>query len=175
MGESGRQWELLARSPPIKASRGRMDDVDQGTRVVSYLGSFTHSLDDKGRVSMPASFRKGSAEARFVLAQVNEPALTLYPESTWSSVEERLREVMRRQPESRMWVLDKVANAVEVIPDSQGRILIPARLQKAANLDGQVQLIGAIDRIELWNPSAFERAVREDGGDFGEFAPQIFL
>ena len=152
-----------------------MDDVDQGSRMVSYLGSFIHSLDDKGRVSLPAAFRKGGGEPRFVLAQVNEPALTLFPEATWSGVEERMRELVRRKPETRMWVLDKVATAVEVTPDNQGRILIPSRLQEAAGLDGQVQLIGAIDRIEIWNPAAFERAVREEVGDFGEFAPQIFL
>ncbi len=152
-----------------------MDDVDHGTRMVSFLGSFIHSLDDKGRVSMPAVFRRGTTETRFVLAQVNEPALTLFPEATWASVEERLRELVRRKPETRMWVLDKVANAVEVVPDSQGRILIPGRLQEAAALDGQVQLIGAIDRIELWNPATFERAVRDGAGDFGEIAPQIFL
>lgn len=152
-----------------------MDDVDHGNRMVSYLGSFIHSLDDKGRVSLPAAYRRGGAEPRFVLAQVNEPALTLFPESTWEAVEERLRELVRRKPETRMWVLEKVASAVEVIPDSQGRILIPARLQQAAGLDGQVQLIGAIDRVELWNPAAFERAVKEEAGDFGEFAPQIFL
>jgi MraZ protein len=152
-----------------------MDDGDRGSRMVSYLGSFIHSLDEKGRVSMPAVFRRGTAEFRFVLAQVNEPALTLYPEATWTGVEERLRELVRRKPATRLWVLDKMANAVEVVPDSQGRILIPSRLQEAAGLDGQVQLIGAIDRIELWNPAAFERAVREEAGDFGEFAPQIFL
>ncbi|MEN8376266.1 MAG: division/cell wall cluster transcriptional repressor MraZ [Gemmatimonadota bacterium] len=151
-----------------------MDDADHGSRV-SYLGSFVHSLDDKGRVSLPAAYRKGAAEARFVLAQVQPPSLVLYPESTWVTVEERLKELVRRRPETRLWVLSTMANAVEVLPDSQGRILIPARLQDAATLDGQVQLIGAIDRIELWNPSAFEKAVREDGQDFGEFTPQIFL
>jgi MraZ protein len=152
-----------------------MDDADHGSRMVSYLGSFVHSLDDKGRVSMPAVFRRGTREPRFVLAQVNGPALTLFPEATWNEVEERLRELMRRKPDTRMWVLNKMANAVEVTPDSQGRILIPSRLQEAAGLDGQVQLIGAIDRIELWNPAAFERAVQEEAGDFGEFTPQIFL
>lgn len=131
-------------------------------------------MDEKGRVSLPAAFRREAPDQRFVLLQAYPPALALYPEAEWCGVEDRLRELVRHQPEARLWVLSVMANAVEVVPDSQGRILIPARLKEAAGLDGQVLLVGAIDKIEIWNPEQFEAAIREGASRFEQFAPQIF-
>lgn len=142
--------------------------------MATFLGSYTYTLDDKGRVSLPAPFRREAAEQRFVLLQVYPPALALYPEEAWREVEERLKGVMRNDPEARLWVLSLMANAVEVTPDGQGRILVPAKLQEAANLSGQVLMVGAIDKVELWNPGDFEGALGEKGSQFEQYAPQIF-
>ena len=140
----------------------------------TFLGSYTYTLDDKGRVSLPAAFRREADDPRFVLLQVYSPALALYPETAWREVEERLKGVLRNDPDARMWVLSVMASAVEVSPDSQGRILIPSRLQEAANLDGQVLMVGAIDKVELWNPADFEGAVSEKEEKFERYGPQIF-
>jgi MraZ protein len=143
-------------------------------RGVKFLGSYQYQLDDKGRVSLPAAFRREAADQGFVLIQPYPPALFLYPEGEWLQVEERLRDLIKHQPDSRMFVLSMLANAVEVVPDSQGRILIPARLKDAAELDGQVMLVGAIDKVELWNPAHFQQALKADAGNFAQFAPKIF-
>ncbi|HUG40486.1 MAG TPA: division/cell wall cluster transcriptional repressor MraZ [Longimicrobiales bacterium] len=142
--------------------------------MATFLGSYTYTLDDKGRVSLPAPFRREAGEQRFVLLQVYPPALALYPEAGWREVEERLRGVIRNDPEARMWVLSLMSNAVEVTPDAQGRILVPAKLQEAANLSGQVLMVGAIDKVELWNPSEFEGAVTGKATEFERYGPQIF-
>jgi MraZ protein len=142
--------------------------------VPTFLGSYTYTLDEKGRVSLPAPFRREAEEQRFVLLQVYPPSLALYPEAAWREVEERLRGLMRNDPEARLWVLRMMSSAVEVVPDSQGRILIPGRLQESGNLSGQVLLVGAIDKVELWNPADFEGAVDGKEGDFARYAPQIF-
>lgn len=84
-----------------------------------------------------------------------------------------MRELLRHQPKARPYVLSVMAGAVEVVPDSQGRILIPQRLKEAASLDGQALLVGAIDKIEIWNPADFEVAL-EGAGEFAAYAPQIF-
>lgn len=140
----------------------------------TFLGSYTYTLDEKGRVSLPAPFRREAEEQRFVLLQVYPPALALYPEAGWREVEERLRGVLRNDPEARLWVLRVMSSAVEVAPDAQGRILIPSRLQEAANLSGQVLLVGAIDKVELWDPGDFEGAVDGKEAEFERYAPQIF-
>lgn len=141
---------------------------------VTFLGSYTYQLDDKGRVSLPAAFRREAPDQRFVMIQAYAPSLALYPEREWLEVQERLKDLLRHQPEARMWVLSIMSNAVEVVPDSQGRILVPGRLKEAAELDSQVLLVGAIDKIEIWNPELFEQALRESAGEFDRFAPQIF-
>ena len=142
--------------------------------VSTFLGSYTYTLDDKGRVSLPAPFRRDAEDQRFVLLQVYEPSLALYPESAWREVEDRLRNLLRNDPEARSWVMRVLASAVEVSPDSQGRILIPSRLQEAAGLQGQVLMVGMIDKVDLWNPSDFEGAVEGKGEKFERYAPQIF-
>jgi MraZ protein len=151
-----------------------MAETRAPTRGVKFLGSYLHQVDPKGRVSLPAPFRREAAEQSFVLIQAYKPSLALYPERSWAEVEERLRELLRHQPESRMYVLSVMSNAVEVAPDGQGRILIPARLQETAELSGEVLMVGAIDKIEIWNPSLFNDAVAEDASSFDRSAPQIF-
>ena len=164
-----------------------MQSASSLTRGLGYLGSYLFQMDEKGRVALPAAFRRGSngasgpsgaskatVEQRFVLIQAYAPSLALYPESEWAAVEERLRELMAHQPDARLYVLSVMSNAVEVTPDGQGRILIPARLKEAAGLEGQVLLVGAIDKVEIWNPKRFEAEVSAGSAGFDRFAPQIF-
>lgn len=139
----------------------------------TFLGSYTYTLDDKGRVSLPAAFRRGAEDQRFVLLQVYAPGLALYPESAWREVEERLRGVLRNDPDARTWVRRVLSSAVEVSPDSQGRILIPSRLQEAAGLEDQVLMVGMIDKVEILNPSDFDLGT-EGEDKFEQYAPQIF-
>jgi MraZ protein len=138
------------------------------------LGSYLHQIDEKGRVSLPAAFRREGSERPMVLVQVHADALTLYPSEAWEEVEARLRELMRLQPGSRSWVLGVTANAAEVAPDKQGRILVPQRLLTAVGLDGSALLVGVIDRVEIWNPSRFEAAVGGKAQDFERFTHQVF-
>lgn len=139
-----------------------------------FLGSHVHQVDEKGRLSLPASFRRGVTDGPLVVVQVHESALTLYPEETWREVEARLLELLRRQPESRHYVLGITANAVEVVPDKQGRILVPQRLLQAIGVEESVLLVGVIDRIEAWNPGRFETAVADRRPEFDRFAAQVF-
>lgn len=148
---------------------------DKGAAAVStFLGSYTYTLDDKGRVSLPAPFRRDAEDQRFVLLQVDEPSLALYPERVWRDVEDRLRNLLRNDPDARRWVMRVLSSAVEVSIDSQGRILVPSRLQEAAGLEGQVLLVGMIDRVDLWNPTDFEGAVEGKEEEFERYSPQIF-
>jgi MraZ protein len=142
--------------------------------MIGFLGSFQHQIDEKGRLSLPASFRRGSAEQPFVLVHVFPDALTLYPQQAWAEVEVRLRDAMRLQPEARAWVLRVTANALEVVPDKAGRILVPQRLQDAVGITGPALVVGAIDRIELWSPDRFAAATDQAAPDAERLVHQIF-
>ena len=138
-----------------------------------FLGSYVHQLDEKGRLSLPAQFRREGGEQRFILIAPYPPSLALYPEVEWMGVEERLQDMMR-DPAGRKWVLRVMSNATEVVPDSQGRILIPQSLREAAGLEGQAMLVGAINKVEIWNPVTFEAETQVDASGFENQLTSIF-
>jgi transcriptional regulator MraZ len=141
--------------------------------MAGYLGSYAHSIDDKGRLSLPAPFRRESGEQTLVLVHVRD-SLRLYPESAWVEVAAMLREMMRQGGEARTYALRVTANALEVIPDKQGRILVPQRLQEAVGIDGEALAVGAIDHVELWSPDRFEAATAHPVTDEERFTQQVF-
>lgn len=142
--------------------------------MTSFLGRYEYQFDERGRVSLPSAFRREAKEDRFVLIQWKKPSLTLFPKDSWAAAQERLLAFRRNQPESWEDVLGIVSNAAEVIPDKQGRILIPGWLQKAAGLESSVLMVGNIDRIELWDPAGFSEAMESKSGDFEKFSNQVF-
>ncbi len=123
--------------------------------MTGFLGRFEYQLDQKGRVSLPADYRRKSTGTRFVLLQWEPSHLTLFPEDVWSGVRERLLELRRDRRDLADILRDVMSRATDVEPDKQGRILIPGWLQARAKLNGGILLIGAMDRIEIWNPEVF--------------------
>ena len=138
-----------------------------------FLGRYEFQIDAKGRVSLPSAYRRGASGNGFVLLQWQDTHLDLYPEETWEAVQAKLLEFRRAQPEGGAYFRRIAASAAEVEPDKQGRIRIPARLRKAAALEGAVLLVGAVDRVELWNPARFQEELAS-GTDYTHFAPKIF-
>ena len=139
-----------------------------------FLGRYDYQMDEKGRVSLPAAFRREADGDRFILVQLDPPALTLLPLSAWAKIQEKLLDFRKSSAGAANYVRAITANAVEVSPDKQGRILIPGWLQEKASLKGTVVVNGALDRIEVWDPEAFDRVVGEPAEDFDEFRPQLF-
>ncbi|HEX5725338.1 MAG TPA: hypothetical protein VFX98_07715 [Longimicrobiaceae bacterium] len=138
-----------------------------------YLGRYQRDLDEKGRLSLPASFRRGGGEEPLVLVHAFPNALTLYPDEAWAGVEGRLRELMRL-PEGRAYALRMSSSALPVTPDKQGRILVPQWLQEAAGITGPVLVVGAIDKIELWDPARFAAETDAPAPEVERFRYQIF-
>lgn len=139
-----------------------------------YLGSFVHQVDAKGRVALPASFRRGSESESFVLIQVHDDALSLYPHSSWRPVEEELREMMRKQPGARARVLALTASALEVSTDKQGRILLPDRMRELVGLGREALFVGALNKIEIWDPRRFQDRTESLDPKFDPFIASIF-
>ena len=139
-----------------------------------FVGQYEHQMDEKGRVSLPSAFRREADSDRFVLLQWEPDYLTLFTASKWVDVQQRLLDFRRGDPQAWNQVRLIVSGAVEVSPDKQGRILVPAPLQAAAGLSGSVLLSGNIDRVELWNPSRYRELVLEKAGDLQKFAHRLF-
>lgn len=140
-----------------------------------FLGRFEYQLDAKGRVALPAPFRREAGDGRFVLLQWETTHLSLYPESTWKEVQARLVDFRRGDRAGQQFVRKILSNAIEVTPDKQGRILIPAWLQAGAALEGTVLLVGQLNQVEIWNPDRFAAATEGDDADLGDISQRLFL
>ncbi len=145
--------------------------------MAGFVGEYEYQLDEKGRVSLPAEYRRKSDNPRFVLLQWEPTHLTLFPEEVWEEVQLRFLEKRRGERQAAAMLRTVTRNAAEVEPDKQGRILLPGRLRDRLGLDGSVLLVGVIDRIELWNPTTFAELHPEDASadaEMAEMAHEIF-
>jgi transcriptional regulator MraZ len=136
-----------------------------------FVGTFEHSLDDKGRIVLPAPFRQYLAERGFV-SQFDQ-CLGLWTPEGFEAVAQRLTERVRAGEASQMALRAFFANAHEVRPDSQGRIGIPERLRSFAGLERDVVVIGAFDRIELWDASRWQTLQPESDQSLTEAVTQL--
>lgn len=123
-----------------------------------FIGRFEHSIDAKGRVILPSRFRREFAGGG-CLSQHNEGCLALWTPSQFDEqLDAALAAAARGRSERnlmRVWA----SGAAEVDLDSQGRVVIPAYLRAFAGLEADVLIVGAVDRLELWDPYRWMKTV----------------
>ncbi len=128
---------------------------------MSFRGRFDHTLDNKGRVSVPAGFRmeiqKLGGERPPILTR-GKDHLLLYPAETWDAIEKKLASKSSLLPNVQKYQRFLIGGCTECPVDSQGRITIPANLREHADLQGKVTLAGVLDKIEIWNQDRFDSA-----------------
>jgi MraZ protein len=114
------------------------------------IGEYTHTVDDKNRISLPIKFRK-EVGRKVVITHGLDNCLFLYPVKEWERISEKLANMSMGQSDSRGFNRFMLAGATEVDIDSVGRMLIPEHLKQFAELDGSVVCTGVHNRIELWS------------------------
>ena len=119
-----------------------------------FIGEYTHTLDAKRRLSLPAKFRKELGK-KIVITHGLDACLFIYPEAHWDKVAGKLAELSMGQANTRGFNRFILSGASDTEIDSLGRILIPDYLKEFADLKGKVVLIGVNDRLELWNERAW--------------------
>ena len=122
-------------------------------------GQYAHNIDAKGRLFIPAKLREELGET-FHVTIGPDHCLTIYPNDTWDDFMAKFHDMPYSKGKS---LRALSANAVDCEPDGQGRILIPAKLRKYADLEKEVVVIGSFDRAEIWNA---ERWAREEAMAF---------
>jgi len=126
---------------------------------MSFRGRFDHTLDNKGRVSVPAGFRMEIQRLggdRAPILTRGRDHLRLYPAETWDAIEARLSAKSSLLPDVQDYQRLLIGGCTECPVDAQGRITIPAVLRDFAGLDGKITLAGVLDKIEIWNSESFE-------------------
>jgi MraZ protein len=125
-----------------------------------FLGEYQHSLDAKGRVILPARFRD-QLEGGAVMARALDGCLAVYPVSEFDRVAAKLREARERGARERQAARSFFTGAVEITPDKQGRVAIPAHLREYASLEREVIVAGNFDHLEIWDHETFNQRDRE--------------
>ncbi|MBC8446289.1 MAG: division/cell wall cluster transcriptional repressor MraZ [Chloroflexi bacterium] len=125
--------------------------------MFEFLGQYAHSLDDKGRATIPSAFREGLEEG-LVITRGKQHYLNLFPLEKWDALTkgfEGLPVYTQERPANlRRLVL---AHAAKTKPDSHGRIRIPDHLRTYARIEGQAVLAGVGDHIEIWAPDLWQQ------------------
>lgn len=114
------------------------------------IGEYTHTLDDKKRLSLPAKFRKELGKGA-VLTRGLDHCLFVYSAAQWKKIMEKMSTLSMGAVDSRGFNRFMLSGAVEVEVDTAGRMLIPEFLKKFAHLKSKVVFAGVGDRVEIWD------------------------
>ncbi|MGX7680414.1 division/cell wall cluster transcriptional repressor MraZ [Jatrophihabitans sp. DSM 45814] len=120
-----------------------------------FLGTHTPRLDDKGRLALPAKFRT-EMEGGLVITKGQERCLFVFPMTEFTRITGLLREAPVTQRSVRDFSRVFFASASHEVPDSQGRITVPASLREYAGLSKDCVVIGANSRVEVWDSAAWQ-------------------
>ncbi len=116
-----------------------------------FMGQYNHTLDDKGRLTVPAKFREGLGN-EFVITCGMDGCLFAYPAEAWGAFEEKLKTLpVTGNKTARKFARFFTSSACSVELDKQGRILIPAMLREYAGMKKETVFAGVLDRVEIWS------------------------
>lgn len=121
-----------------------------------FIGRYYHTIESKGRLAIPASFREGLTSGGVVTWGL-DGCLFLFPDSYWQKLSEKLASLPMTNLQARNFTRLLVQSAQPLELDSQGRTLIPEHLRQQAQLKKQVVVAGALTRIEIWDRDAYHQ------------------
>ncbi len=136
-----------------------------------FIGEFTHTIDDKKRLSIPTKFRKDLGKIA-VVARGLDHCLFIYAKKEWDKIADRIGELGMGQSDTRAFHRFLFSGAHEVEFDAAGRLLIPDVLKDFAKLPtGKVVVAGVHNRIEVWQETqwnAYKERVERDADTLAE-------
>ncbi len=127
-----------------------------------FLSKFYQKVDEKGRLLIPSKLRSilqknYNSNTLYITLAAFDKCLHVYPLEEWQKLEEKVRGLPRSKKSVKYFTRRVIASAHECELDKQGRILIPADLREDANINGEITIVGSIDKIELWNRTEWDR------------------
>jgi MraZ protein len=140
-----------------------------------FRGRYEHSVDDKGRLSIPSRFREILARRRqrmLILTDVDS-CVAAYPLDEWRQLEDRIRKQSTLQKDVRAFLRIFYSGATESPMDGQGRILIPPHLRERAGLTREVMIIGVLNKMEIWSKARWEEFLARSPVSFEDVAARL--
>lgn len=140
-----------------------------------FIGEFNHTIDDKGRLSIPAKFRARLASGCVVTRGLDK-CLWVYPKDEWEKIAEKLANLPITQRDARSFARLMLAGAMDVTIDRSGRVNIPEYLIDYANIEKKATVCGLYNRIEIWPEESwdkFKRGMEENSDEIAENLKEI--
>jgi MraZ protein len=120
-----------------------------------FLNQYHHTFDDKGRLTIPSKFRDLPVEGAFVVQGLDRNLMVL-PPLAFQIIYDRLMAMSMTDPSARLLRHIILGNALQVVPDGAGRILISQNLRDYAALPNEVVFVGQGDYFEIWSPQLWQ-------------------
>jgi MraZ protein len=126
---------------------------------MTFTGNYEHTLDDRGRVAIPARYRDEFPGRIAMLVPLPEGCLQVFPHPAFQELTKEFQALPQTSPEGRRLRRQVAGQAFEAELDRQGRILIPVRQREQLGMDGAVVIVGAAECLEIWPAASWEREV----------------
>ena len=124
-----------------------------------FMGEFTHAIDEKGRLTIPAKFRE-ELERGAVITRGYEKYLLIYTADTFKRLTERAESLSPTDPENRALLRLTFSGASDGVPDKQGRLLLPPFLREYASLNGECVIVGVGQYVEVWSKDGWAEQLK---------------
>lgn len=140
--------------------------------IKMFIGEYCHSVDVKGRVSIPAKFREELGES-FILTKGLDNCLFIYSMGEWDILESKLKQLPLTNRDARAFVRFFFSGATECELDGQGRIRIANNLREHASLEKEAVIIGVGTRVEIWSNHEWQKYNSDDNLSYDEIAGKM--
>ena len=140
-----------------------------------FIGEYRHTIDEKGRTSIPSKFRAELASGCVVTRGLDR-CLWVYPIQEWQNLAEKIADLPITQKNARSFSRLMLAGAADVVLDRVGRINLPSYLREYADIKKEVAIVGVYNRIEIWPAdswSNFKKEMEENSAEVAENLSEI--
>lgn len=132
--------------------------------MLQFLGEYDVPVDEKGRIFLPAEFRRKlppETDDTLVVVKGLDGCLTAYPQHAWAEIAVKMTRLPQTDPKVRVYIRGLLSQAAEVKLDRQGRANLPRKLLERVGIADRMVVIGALDKIEFWNPEAWSQFMQQ--------------
>jgi len=141
-----------------------------------FYGEYSHSIDRKGRLILPARFRDVCQEngiEKFFVTRGLDQCIFMFSQEEWRLQEQKFKSLSFTKRESRNFNRLFFSGAVDIVPDKQGRFVIRPYLKTYAKIEQQVVVIGVSTRIELWSADVWQQFYQQSSSSFEDIAENM--
>lgn len=132
-----------------------------------FIGEFAHSVDEKGRLAIPAKFRPRFKEGAVVTRWL-EKSLAVFPAGRFGELQKKVADLPVSSGNARQFTRFLMSGAHDDEPDGQGRIGMPQHLREYAGITNEAVVVGANDHLEVWAPAAWREYIADTEGSMAE-------